>query len=93
MSNRVKSSGPTIRLSVTWKCAQERRKYPTSSATRGMSSCCTPAENSQLAWRRLKPEISRSSKASPGTEVPKLVSSIGPHSPLVAGLRKLHCGI
>ena len=38
------------------RCAGSSRRRAT---TRGMSSCCTPAENSQFAWRWPKP-VSRS---------------------------------
>src|SRR3990172_4684284 len=92
MVNGVKSSAATRRSSVTWKFFQIRRKKPTSTDTRGTTSCCTLAENSQLASRLPHP-VSRSlSKVAAGTVVPKLALAIAPHSPLRTGLVRAQSG-
>src|ERR1051325_1617940 len=70
-----------------------RRKYPTSTDTRGMSCCCTPAPNSQLYPRLPQPKYAAGSNLAAVVFVepnPGLV--IAPHSPFAAGFVRSHCG-
>src|SRR5215471_6552770 len=69
-----------------------RRKYPKVAETRGAISCCTPAENSQLNGRTPHPFMIDGEYTVPGTALPKLGVSHGPHSPLGAPLVRSHCG-
>src|SRR5439155_17152754 len=49
--NGLKSDGPASRFCVTWKLPNHRRKYPTSTATRGRICRWMLVENSQLYAR------------------------------------------
>src|SRR5258706_350987 len=52
-----------------------------------------PVENSQLYARLPHPCISPGSKVAPGTGRPKLGLAMAPHSPLIAGSRRLQSGM
>src|SRR5690349_5221922 len=75
------------------KLPYHRRKYERSIETRGRISCCTPVENSQLYPRCPNPVRIAGSKVAPGTALPKAAFAIAAHSPLAAGLVRLHCGM
>ena len=51
----MKSDGATARLSVTVKFWSQRRVYPTSTETRGRTSCCTVAVICQSDGRLYQP--------------------------------------
>src|SRR5262245_21504299 len=50
------------------------------------SSCCTPAENSQLTMRFPKPRSKSGSYCSAGRVEPNVPGDVGPHSPFAIGL-------
>src|SRR5205809_7635305 len=55
MLNFPKSDGACARLSVTTKLVSQRREYPTSTDTRGSTSCCTDTPMFQSAGRTPHP--------------------------------------
>src|SRR5262245_20960640 len=100
MLNFVKSEGSVARLSSTKKLSSQRRKYPSSTDTRGSTSCCTETPNSQSAGRTPQPSSAAGSKLRLSVAVPKLRSLIAPQeSPPLArlfcasGLDRLQSGM
>src|SRR5688572_26857161 len=100
MPNGVKSAGTVARLSSTKKLSSHRRKYPSSTETRGSTSCWTETPNSQSAGRTPHPSSAAGSKFRLKVAVPKLRSLIAPHeSPPAArlfcasGLDRLQSGM
>src|SRR5687767_5835328 len=70
--NSVWSPAARARLSVTTELTSHRRWYPTSTATRGSTSCCTDAPNCQSPERTPHPDRSPGSNVESKTWVPKL---------------------
>src|SRR5262245_15070102 len=64
-----------LRLSVMVKLPNRRRKYETSTDTRGMICRCTPAENSQLYPRLFQPDFKEPSVTALGVRLPKLTAA------------------
>src|ERR687891_1463987 len=70
-----------------------RRKYPTSTETRGRSSCCTAAENSQLYPRLPNPRYVSGSTVVLGTRCPNREFDSAPHSPFAEALVRSQSGM
>src|SRR5262245_48644708 len=90
--NWVKSDALLATLSVTRKLPKILRKYEKPTDTRGMTCCWTPVENSQFQGRTPRPLRVAGSFVVATTELPKVLVSQGPHSPLSAGLDRLQSG-
>ena len=60
---------------------------------RGISSCWMPVENSQFHGRTPRPVSVAGSFCVPGTALPNVLVSHGPHSPLSAELNRLQSGM
>src|SRR5215467_6269358 len=93
MLKRSNDAALTARLCVTWKLPYQRRKYPASRPTRGVSWCCTDVENSQLYAR--VPQPNRVSWLNCATDVgsPKFRLDTVPHSPFNCRLSRLQSGM
>src|SRR5687767_9814516 len=77
--NSVWSPAARARLSVTTELTSHRRWYPTSTATRGNTSCCTDTPYCQSPERTPHPDRRPGSSVEANTCVPKFGSAFGPH--------------
>ena len=90
--NCVKSDALLATLSVTRNPPKMRRKYANPTDTRGMTCCCTPVENSQFQGRTPRPLSVAGSFWVPGTRLPNVLVSHGPHSPFSSGFVRTQSG-